>query len=390
MVLAWAGAAVAATERPGGRAAAACGSLVAAALALPGAACAQMAPGPGLVSFKWLDYNDRQPGFDRISVRSPSVLVALPIGERWGVDAGYTADSVSGASPRWHTSISSASRMSDQRRAGDVKVTRYGDRHAISVGVAVSGENDFDSRALSLHGVWNSDDNNRSWDAAIAYTTDRIGSVNDPTLDEHRRTFEVTAGVTQALSRTDIVQFGLTYASGSGYYSDPYKQIDIRPDSREQTIAVLRWNHHFEATDISLRASWRGYRDSFGIRSHTLTLEPAFAVSEQFTIVPSLRLYTQSAADFYYDPVYSFVGAPYPPGWFEAPPDYLSPDQRLAAFGAITVGVKFIARIGELWTADLRIEGYEQRSSWRVGGAGSPGLEPLSATFVQLGISRRF
>jgi hypothetical protein len=306
------------------------------------------------------------------------------------VDAGYTADSVSGASPRWHTSISSASRMSDERRAGDVKVTRYGDRHAVSLGMAVSDENDFDSRALSLQGVWNSDDNNRSWDAAVAYTRDRIGSVNDPMLDERRRTFEVTAGVTQALSRTDIVQVGLTYASGSGYYSDPYKHIDIRPESRQQTIAVLRWNHYFEATNISLRTSWRGYRDSFGIRSHTLTVEPAVVVSEQFTIVPSLRLYTQSAADFYYDPVYSYVGPPYPPGWFEAPPTYLSPDQRLAAFGAVTVGVKFIARIDGLWTADLRIEGYEQRSSWRVGGNGSPGLDPLSATFVQVGISRRF
>ncbi len=67
---------MAATERTGARAAA-CGSLVAAALALPGASCAQLGPGPGLVSFKWLDYSDRQPGFDRVGVQSPSVYVAM-------------------------------------------------------------------------------------------------------------------------------------------------------------------------------------------------------------------------------------------------------------------------------------------------------------------------
>jgi hypothetical protein len=340
------------------------------------------------VSFKWLDYSDRQPGFDRVSVRSPSVFVAMPIGERWGAEASYTADSVSGASPRWHTAVSSASPFSDHRRAGDVKVTRYTERAAYGIGVAASGENDFDSRAVSLQGVWSSDDNNRSWDAAAAYTHDRIGSANDPRLDETRRTVAVTAGVTQALSRADLVQVGLTYSRGRGYYSDPYKFIDIRPESRDQTVLLLRWNHYVERADITLRTSWRGYRDTFGIRSQTFTFEPALDITERFTIMPALRLYTQSAADFYYDPVYSYIGAPFPPGWLEAPPRYLSPDQRLAAFGAVTIGVKFIARFDEGWTADLRIEGYEQRASWRLGGDGSPGLEPLSATFVQVGISK--
>ena len=380
---------MAATERRGA-CAAACGSLVAAALALPGTSSAQPGPGPGLVSFKWLDYSDRQPGFDRVGVQSPSVFVAMPFGERWGVEASYTADSVSGASPRWHTAVSSASRFSDHRRAGDVKVTRYTGGAAFAVGMATSGENDFDSRAVSLHGLWSSDDNNRSWDAAIAYTYDRVGSVNDPALDEPRRTYAVTAGVTQALSRADLVQAGLTYSRGRGYYSDPYKFIDIRPDSRDQAVLLLRWNHHFEGSDVTLRASWRGYRDTFGIRSHTVTLEPAFEVSERFTVVPALRLYTQSAADFYYDPVYSYLGAPFPPGWLEAPPQYLSPDQRLAAFGAVTLGIKLIARFGEGWSADLRVEGYEQRASWRVGGDGSPGLEPLLATFIQIGLSKQF
>ena len=42
------------------------------------------------------------------------------------------------------------------------------------------------------------------------------------------------------------------------------------------------------------------------------------------------------------------------------------------------------------WSADLKAERYEQRSHWRVGGTGSPGLAPFSATFVQFGVSSRF
>jgi hypothetical protein len=196
--------------------------------------------------------------------------------------------------------------------------------------------------------------------------------------------------VTQALSRRDIVQFGLTHARGEGHYDDPYKRIDRRPGTRHQSIALVRWNHHFEDSDITLRSSYRSYRDSFGVRSHTLTFEPVFTASERVTITPSLRLYTQTAARFYYDPVYSFVGAPFPAGYFESTPTYLSPDHRLSAFGAVTWGVKVAARIGDLWTADLRLERYEQRSDWRIGGPGSPALARFSARFVQWGLTRQF
>jgi hypothetical protein len=381
---------VAATERPGTRAAAACGSLVAAALALPGAASAQLAPAPAQVSFKWLDYEDWQPGLERIRVRSPLLFLALPLGEQWGLETSYAADSVSGATPRWHTSISSASVMHEHRRGGDIKVTRYLGRQAWSAGFVASNENDFVSRAVSLQGIWANDDNTQTWDAALAYTRDRIGSVNDPTLDEHRRTVAVSGNLTQALTPADIVQLGLSYASGRGYYSDPYKEIDIRPGERRQWTAMVRWNHYFESTNTALRTAWRGYRDSFGIRSQTVELEAAYAAKPWLTIVPGLRLYTQSAASFYYDPIYSYIGPPYPVGWLESPPRYLSPDQRLAAFGAVGVSLKFAFALGDDWVADVRVERYEQRTSWRLGGPGSPGLEPLYARFLQFGITHYF
>ena len=120
--------------------------------------------------------------------------------------------------------------------------------------------------------------------------------------------------MTQALSRLDLVQLGLTLVDGRGYYTDPYKSLDARPDARRQTIATLRWNHHFEASEITLRSHYRYYRDSFGVRSHTLQFEPVWQAATRLAVTPSLRLYTQTAASFYYDPVYSFLGAPLPPG----------------------------------------------------------------------------
>jgi hypothetical protein len=43
-----------------------------------------------------------------------------------------------------------------------------------------------------------------------------------------------------------------------------------------------------------------------------------------------------------------------------------------------------------VWTVDLKFERYEQRGTWRIGGAGSPGLAPFSARFVQWGLARTF
>lgn len=375
-----------------GNAAAAWGPLVAAALALPGVAVAQGAPGPGpgLVAFKWLSYQDSQPGLQRVGVKSPSLLLRAPLGERWAAEASLTADSVSGASPRYHSAISGASRMSDERRAGDVKITRFEDRGSWSIGMVASGENDFSSRAVSAQASWASDDNNRNWNAGIGYTRDRIGSTNDPALNERRRTIELAGGVTQALSRLDLVQLGLTLANGKGYYTDPYKSLDARPDVRRQAMATLRWNHHFEAADVTLRSSYRLYGDSFGVRSHTLQLESVWQATPRLAVTPGLRLYTQTAASFYYDPVYSFLGAPLPPGYVEAPPRFLSADQRLSAFGAVTLGIKLAWQVDDDWATDIQFDRYEQRGPWHQGGPGSPGLAPFSARFLQWGLSRRF
>ncbi len=376
---------VAATER------ALLGSVVAAALALPGVALAQAEAPERLIAFKQLDYRDRQPGLERIRVNAPAWLLRMPLSDRWGLEAGWGVDRVSGASPRYHTAVSGASRMSDRRQAGDVKVTRYdAERGAWAMGAVWSDENDFQSRGVSLQRSLVSKDQNQSWVVALAHTSDRIGSSDDPDLHRRRRTSEATLTLTQALSRQDLVQMSLGLSLGQGYYSDPYKRLDERPDSRRSQVLALRWNHHFEGPDITLRTSYRAYRDSFGIGSHTLQLEPVISLGERLRVTPSLRLYTQRAASFYFDPVYSFLGAPYPPGWLEAKPRHLSADQRLSAFGARTVGLKLEWQIGQGWSTDLKFEHYAQRGDWRLGGRGSPGLAPFSARIFQWGLACAF
>ena len=368
------------------------GAIVAAALALPGVmACAESAPEKGVLAVQYLKYKDSQPGLDRINVSSPSIYVLAPLSPQWAIDGSLVSDSVSGATPRYHTSISGATPfMWDKRLASNVQVTRYFERSSYAVGVAVSDEHDYNSKAGSLNASFSSDDNNTTWNVGLGYASDKISSSNDPDLQEQKRTTELLLGVTQAWTANDLLQLNLTLNRGRGFFSDPYKSVDTRPDNRDQTIVLARWNHYVADANASLRSVYRYYHDNWGINAHTIGAEWVQPIG-RFTITPSLRYYSQSAASFYFDPVYDpELGAPYPPGYFTNPPLYSSADQRLAAFGAVTAGLQVAMYITDDWLIGLKAQRYEQRTGWRIGGNGSTGLDPLSATWLQLGIETRF
>lgn len=367
------------------------GSITLAALALPGlmmsTAHAEGAPTEGVVSLKLQAYNDWQPGLDRVKVVAPSLYVFAPIASQWSIEASAVHDDISGASPRWHTNISGASRMEDRRTAGNAKVTHYFDRWSVGVGASTSDENDYRSNAASIDARLSSPDNNTTWYLGAGWSGDTINPVNKLVRNEHKHTQELMLGVTQVWTKNDLVQANLGYVRGRGYYNDPYKLADIRPRERDQTTLLLRWNHHVEPYNATVRTSYRFYRDTFGIDAHSLQLEVAHPLGERFTVTPSIRYYTQSAANFYFDPVYDpVIGEPFPVG----SPRYFSPDQRLSAFGALTVGAKVEWHIDSRWSADVKYERYEQRSGWRLAGGGSPGLASFSAQFMQIGISRHF
>jgi hypothetical protein len=379
--------------------------LLAATLLLPGLAAvsalaplsdvrAEEPPESATIALKYGWYRDSQPGLDRIRVHSPQLFVSLPFAGQWAIEGSAVVDSVSGATPRMHTTISSATpSMSDLRRAADVKVTRYFHRAAVSVGLSYSGENDYVSRAQNAQVRWSTEDNNRTYTLGVGHARDRIdaSATGGTAVNEHRETIELLAGVTQVLTANDIVQAQFTRSVGSGYYSDPYKFFDDRPNTRRANIVLVRWNHFLEGPDATLRTSWRHWRDSFGVRANTFSAEWAQPAGA-WTFTPGLRWHMQSAAYFYFDPVLDAAGQPdalatrIHAGGLTG---YRSPDQRLAAFGAVTASMKIAYDFASGQTIDLKIERMRQAANLKPGG-GSPNLDALHATFVQVGWSKKF
>lgn len=323
--------------------------------------------------------DDDEGGFSRIHVNSPSIYALVPLGRRWSLEGSATFDAVSGASPAYYSDLSGASDMTDHRKAVDAKLTRYFDRQVLSVGAALSNESDYVSRAVSVEGRWASDDQNTTWNAGVGLTRDTIGKDGS----QSKRTHEFQLGVTQALSRLDLLQAQVTVSRASGDLNDPYKYMDRRPGERSASIVQLRWNHWLGGS--ALHTGYRYYRDSFKVVAHTVDLAWVIPTGYRASFTPSVRYYTQTAASFYVDP--SSDASIYP--GTTGSPTYFSVDQRLSAFGALTLGGKIDWELTPGWSADLKLDWYHQASAWRLGG-GSPGLVPLTGLTFQVGLSHRF
>lgn len=360
------------------------GALLAAALALPGmlpaTANAQSAPDQGVVQLNYLSYRDWQPGKARMTVDSPMFYALYPVSDTLVVEGSLVYDAMSGASPLYFNVLSGAS-IGDYRTAGDLKVTKYFGSYAVSATGVISSEQDFLSRGGAVAVQFFSDDRNRTWTFQFGGNADVIKPTNDLVVNAKRHTLEFMAGVTQNLSPTQVIQSNITYSTGHGYYDDPYKPLDTRPDHRNVVAWLTRYNQYFGAYDATLRLGYRLLVDSFGSVSNTFDASWVQALPYGFTVTPALRYYTQSAADFYMNP-------PFLSGFVEG--QTYSADTRLAAFGAWTAGATVTKSFEKGWSVRFRGDFYRQKPDWRLGGSGSPGIESFSARWLELGLVKTF
>ncbi|NTV04997.1 MAG: DUF3570 domain-containing protein [Chlorobiaceae bacterium] len=389
-------------------------ALLAAALVLPSVqtAYADAPPERGAVSMKYLNYQDSQStdtpataGLltrDRIGVNALSFMGKLPLAGEWLIEVSFMEDSVTGASPAYHSSGFPASKSKvisgasgELRHALDLQLTRYFPEGSVTAGTSYSSESDYVSRSCSLQGTLSSEDKNTTVTFGGSFNDDTI-NLNKPNVvaskqqlaNEKKQVIAGLFGVTKVLTKRDIVQLNLGYSDGSGYYTDPYKDPDNRPRDRNSVTVSGRWNHHVDGTDGTVRLSYRYYSDTFGIRAHTFGAEYVQPLQHGWTVTPILRFYTQSEADFYVavaDEKLTGDGTPKPP----VNVIYYTEDERLSAFGAVTFGLKVSKQLNQDWSADLKFEKYEQRDEWSLNGSGDPGLATFHARSIQVGLSRK-
>lgn len=357
---------------------------------LPSAVTAVTPPEQAQASFKAMDYQDRQDQASRIGVKALSSHWVLPIGASWALEAGTVVDAISGASPAYYTAPRSFAPVRDTRRAQDIKAAHYWRNQRIMFGQTGSKEIDYASRSHVLMYSRSTPDNNTTIDIGTARASDTINPVTQLVVNEKKTVQEYLWGLTQVVTPRDLIQVQWVHANGHGYFSDPYKLLDARPNHKRTDAISFRWNHHLPETHTTARWHARAAQDSFGVRSSTLGLELAQVLSPDWTLTPSTRFYSQSAASFFSAPQPGRPDVPFIPKDFVLGQSHISFDQRLAAFGALTWGLKLEKKISASTSVDIKYERYRQRNAWTLHGPHVEGLDDFKAQFVQLGLTHKF
>ena len=374
-------------------------ALTASALALPGLAHkvkADAAPTVTTVGYRISAY--REHDLDRanlligsaerfdIDIRQLSVLT--PVGENHSLNVNASYESMSGASP-WYTIargdgstgvVMSGATITEERRDISLTGRRYLDNGTLGLTLAASHENDYDSISAGMDAQRHYNNDLTTIATGFSVSSDDMDPT-DATLfnrvtDASKLSRSVFMSVTQIIDAASLVQTGLSVTHLSGYLTDPYKFRDRRPESRTQWAWSTAYRRFFAGPEAALHADYRYFHDNFGIDSHTLELNWYQNVGDSLQIIPGVRYYSQSAADFF-TTVSDFLSS-----------GYNSADYRLSAYGALSTSLKIQWEI-EAATLSLLAERYRSDAGMALdNGPESPALVDFKR--LTLGIDYSF
>lgn len=327
------------------------------------------------LAYKYQVYRERD---GRVTVRTQTGHVEADLGVQWHLKVEGVIDAIAGATPTGQPAPTPGgevplTHLTERRKAWSIETAREWSRVTVAAGFAHSRESDYVSNGWSVNTLTSFNQKNTTLLLGYAGTEDDVDVFYQAGLVRKKRSTDLIAGITQLLDPHTSVTFNLTRGTSRGYLSDPYKLVqkrvevlpevfitrtfaENRPESRTKWVALASLNRSFAAVNGALEASYRYYRDDFSITAHTLSAEWFQKLGQHVILRPGVRLYRQTAADFYFYSLESqpIVPAARPSG--RAP--FYSSDYRLAALDTINVGLKAIWLINDQWQADAAVERY--------------------------------
>jgi hypothetical protein len=341
------------------------------------------------LSYKYEDY--REAG-GRIAVQTRGAYLEQDLGTEMHLKLEGIVDAITGATPTGAPAPAGSDQVDttelhpEQRKSWNADLSRQFPRINVSLGVGNSRESDYVSNGWSVNTVTDFNQKNTTLLAGLAGTDDKIKVLfQGPRARKH--TNDIIVGVSQLLNPLTSVGLNLTWGRASGDLSDQYKLVqkttevfpgisfplpffENRPSYREKWIALASINRAFPEARGALEASYRFYHDTNGTDAHTVDLAWFQRLGEKFMLRPSLRLYQQSAAPFYY---YQLDGTTITPSRTVPVPrgPFYSSDYRLSQLQSLTYGLKAIYNATAAWQFDVALEQYNMR--------GTDGVTPQSA-----------
>ena len=338
------------------------------ALALPGISLADAPPTQSTASYKISNYSEddlersESPfgDLERYDIDVHQFKLISPMGRNFSISLDANHETMSGASP-WYTSadndgepivsLSGASGIYDERSEVSFGTSYYLNKGTVSGTVGYSEENDYRAIYYAFGASRNFNNELTTLSFGYSYSSDDIfptdANLFNRVISEKKNSKSGVLSISQIISQNSTFQLSLNISEQSGFLSDPYKLRDVRPSNKIQVAITNSYRHFFRESNSAFHVNYRYYHDDFGISSHTIDGSWHQTVGGSIRIVPNVRYYTQSAANFFTN-IDDFT---------KPISEYQSSDYRLSAFGALSGGVNVVFSYGR-WSAILSAERY--------------------------------
>jgi hypothetical protein len=320
----------------------------------------------------------------RMKIVTQSALVQAGLGQDTQLKFTGTDDAIAGATPtgvpidvaeavgaNWIQSLH------DHRKAWSADAIRQQGSVQVDAGFAYSREHDYTSYGWSVNTLTDFNRKNTTLLAGVAGTEDDVEEPLFGNLWTRKHSGSAALGVTQLLSPQTTITLNLTWERMTGYLSDQYKIVEKavpilpgipplveffaenRPNFRDKGTAYVEVNHAVRSLNGALDASFRYYRDTYGVAAGTAEVAWLQHIGRYLILTPSFRLHRQGAADFYHyrldDTAIMPVAHPRGTGTF------YSSDYRLSRMETRDYGIKAVVQPTRWLELDAAFDEYTLR-----------------------------
>ena len=244
------------------------------------------------------------------------------------VTAGMGFDYHTAASQAWISKTGASQRTDGTRLYPSLDWTRENEDKgsSISAGAYYSGEFNYHSIGLNAGGTQKTKKNGEfglklsayldrvtmilpsEFEPPGAYRIGRGGEVRHPDYGSSgRQTYTASFSFSQVINTRLQGSLSLDVVEQQGYlglpfhrvyFTDGVDSIEKLPSNRFKLPIGLRLNY-FLGDNLILRGYYRYYTDSWGVKSHTVSLETAVKLTSFFSVTPFYRYYVQTAANYF-------------------------------------------------------------------------------------------
>lgn len=253
---------------------------------------------------------------DDLQVASPWIDADYRVTKELQFGVGYGADAITAATVDIITSATPGFRETRHEARGKVGV----DLRTVRIGGGWNGSWESDTTAHTVSGSGQVDLGRRNVTLGVGYglTLYRLGENREPRdIWRGRTVHQVDGSASWSVSRATILEAAYSFQGMRGLLSNPYLHVPIFPsDPALWTRSHAQWveSRHPASRDrhtfvlgvrqavgrrLFLRGRWRGYFDSWAMRSHAGEVGAGIDLGKGVVLEISDRVHWQSQVSFF-------------------------------------------------------------------------------------------